>query len=53
MGSDEAVPGPSVFPSREPGMLGTFWWSHEGWQGPFRREGSALGSGAWRGGTKG
>ena len=24
-GSDEAVPGPSVFPSREPGVLGNFW----------------------------
>ena len=24
-GSDEEVPGPSVFPSREPGELGNFW----------------------------
>ena len=24
-GSDEAVPGPSVFPSREPGVSGDFW----------------------------
>ena len=24
-GSDEAVPGPSVFPSREPGVSGNFW----------------------------
>ena len=24
-GSEEAVPGPSVFPSREPGVSGNFW----------------------------
>ena len=24
-GSEEAVPGPSVFPSREPGVSGKFW----------------------------
>ena len=24
-GSEEAVPGPSVFPSREPGVSGDFW----------------------------
>ena len=38
-GSDEAVPGPSVFPSREPGVLGNFWVSQEGYQGPFRTSG--------------
>ena len=38
-GSDEAVPGPSVFPSRVPRVLGNFWWSHEGCQGPFRPSG--------------
>ena len=35
-GSDEAVQGPSVFPSREPGMSGNFWGSYEGCQVPFR-----------------
>ena len=40
-GSDEAVPGPSVFPSREPGVSGDFWvpimnrsqqpWAEEIW----------------------
>ena len=34
-GSEEAVAGPSVFPSREPGVSGNFWGSHEGCQGPF------------------
>ena len=38
-GSDEAVPGPSVFPSREPGVSGNFWVSQEGCQGPFRTSG--------------
>ena len=38
-GSDEAVPGPSLFPSREPGVSGTFWELHEGWQVPFRPSG--------------
>ena len=28
-GSEEAVPGPSVFPSGEPGVSGNFWGSHE------------------------
>ena len=28
-GSEEAVPGPSVFPSREPGLSGDFWGSQE------------------------
>ena len=28
------VPGLSVFPSREPGMSGNFWMSHEGCQVP-------------------
>ena len=31
--AEEAVPGPSVFPSREPGVLGDFWGSQEGCQG--------------------
>ena len=34
-----AVPGPSVFPSREPGVSGEFWGSQEGCQGPFRPSG--------------
>ena len=34
-GSEEEVPGPSVFPSREPSVSGNFWGSHEGCQGPF------------------
>ena len=38
-GSDEGVPGPSVFPSREPGVSGKFWRSHEGCQVPFRNSG--------------
>ena len=38
-GSEEAVPGPSVFPSGEPGMSGGFWGSQEGCQGPFRPSG--------------
>ena len=38
-GSDEAVPGLSVFPSREPGVSGKFWGSHEGCQVPFRTSG--------------
>ena len=38
-GSDEEVPGPSVFPSREPGVSGKFWGSHEGCQVPFRTSG--------------
>ena len=38
-GSDEAVLGPSVFHSREPGVLGNFWGSHEGSQVPFRTSG--------------
>ena len=38
-GSDEAVPGPSVFPSRGPGLLGNFWGSHEGCHIPFRTSG--------------
>ena len=32
-GTDEA-PGPSVFPSGEPGVSGDFWGSQEGCQGP-------------------
>ena len=32
-GSEEAVPGPSVFPSGEPGVSGDFWGSQEGCQG--------------------
>ena len=42
-GSDEVVPGPSVFPSREPGVLGNFWGSHEGCQVPFRTSGRNMG----------
>ena len=38
-GSEEAVPGPSVFPSGEPGVLGDFWGSQEGCQGPSRPSG--------------
>ena len=38
-GSDEVVSGPSVFPSREPGVSGDFWGSQEGCQGPFRPSG--------------
>ena len=38
-GSEEAVPGPSVFPSSEPNVSGNFWGSHEGCQGPFRPSG--------------
>ena len=33
MGSEEAVPGPSVFPLGEPGVSGDFWGSQEGCQG--------------------
>ena len=32
----DAVPGPSVLPSREPGVSGDIWGSQEGCQGPFR-----------------
>ena len=42
-GSEEAVAGPSVFPSREPGVSGNFWGSHEGWQDPFRPSGRKRG----------
>ena len=38
-GSDEAVPGLSVFPSREPGVSGNLWGSHEGCQVPFLTSG--------------
>ena len=38
-GSEEAVPGPSVFPSSEPGVSGDFWGSQEGCQGPSRPSG--------------
>ena len=34
--TEEAVPGPSVLPSGEPGVSGDFWGSQEGCQGPFR-----------------
>ena len=46
-GSDEVVLGPSVFPSREPGMSGNFWGSHEGCQVPFRTSGRNMGL-PWR-----
>ena len=42
-GSDEAVPGLSVFPSREPGVSGNFWVSYEGCQVPFRTSGRIMG----------
>ena len=35
-GSEEAVPGPSLFLSGEPGVSGDFWGSQEGCQGPSR-----------------
>ena len=38
-GSDKAVPGLSVLPSREPGMSGNIGGSQEGCQGPFRPSG--------------
>ena len=38
-GSEEAVPGPSVFPSGEPGVSGDVWGSQEGCQGPSRPSG--------------
>ena len=37
--AEEAVPGPSVFPSGDPGVSGYFWGSREGCQGPFRPSG--------------
>ena len=37
------MPGPSVFPSREPGVSGNFWGSQEGCQGPFRPSGRNIG----------
>ena len=36
------VSGPSVFPSREPGVSGNFWWSHESCQVLFRTSGRKL-----------
>ena len=42
-GSDEVVPGTSVFPSREPGVSGDFGGSHEGCQMPFRTSGRNMG----------
>ena len=42
-GSDEVVSGPSVFPSREPGVSGKFWGSHERCQVLFRTSGRKLG----------
>ena len=41
-GSEEAVPGPSVFPSGETGVSGDFWGSQEGCQGPFRPSGADI-----------
>ena len=38
-GTDEVMPGTSVFHSREPGVSGNFWGSQEGCQGPFRHSG--------------
>ena len=37
--SEEVVPGPSVLHSREPGVSGHFWGTHEGCQVPFRTSG--------------
>ena len=34
-GSEEAVPGPSVFPSRDPGVSGDFWGSLRGTDTPM------------------
>ena len=42
-GSDEVVSGPSVFHSREPGVSGHFWGSHERCQVLFRTSGRKLG----------
>ena len=37
------MPGPSVFPSRVPGVSGSFWGSHEGCQVLFRTSGRNMG----------
>ena len=42
-GSDEVVSGPSVFPSREPGVSGHFWGSQQRCQVPFRTSGRKMG----------
>ena len=42
-GSEEVVPGPSVFPLREPGLSGNFWVSREGCQVLFRTSGWNMG----------
>ena len=42
-GSDEVVLGTSVFPSRERGVLGNFWVSHERCQVLFSTSGRKLG----------
>ena len=42
-GSDEVVSGPSVFPSRELGVSGKFWGSHERCQVLFGTSGQKLG----------
>ena len=47
-GSDEVVPGRSVFHSGEPGMSGNFWGSPGGCQVPFRTTGRNRGL-PWRG----
>ena len=41
-GSDEVMSGPSVFPSREPGVSGNFWGSHERCQVLFSTSGLKL-----------
>ena len=41
--SDEVVSGPSVFPSREPGVSGHFWGSQQRCQVPFRTSGRKMG----------
>ena len=42
-GSDEVVSGPTVFRSREPGVSGNFWGSHERCQVLFHTSGRKLG----------
>ena len=42
-GSDEVVPGPSMFPSREPGVSGNSWGSHEGCQEQYPTSGRSMG----------
>ena len=41
------MPGPSVFPSGDPGVSGSFWGSHEGCQVLFRTSGRTLSLLTW------